>query len=102
MFIDQLKELKPSKSNFDRYVYLLERLVLVKVFVLLVEMDPPLLVELFNTLFGVISEEHSQNIQLHFKDIIVSCLEDSKEITVQLLETVLQYLVTPLSVCSLL
>lgn len=54
LFIEQLGHLDPEKSTFDRYVYLLERLVLVKAFVLLVELDEDLVNELFATLFRVV------------------------------------------------
>jgi hypothetical protein len=39
---------------YQRYIYLLERLVLVKAFVLLVEVAPDLVNQLFNVLFDAI------------------------------------------------
>jgi sister-chromatid-cohesion protein PDS5 len=54
LFIEQLSYLDTENSAFDRYVYLLERLVLVKAFVLLVELDQDLVNDLFSTLFKVV------------------------------------------------
>ena len=95
LFIEQLGHLDTDNDLYDLYVYLLERLVLVKAFVLLVELDQDLVVKLFKTLFKVISSDHSETIKTHFLDIMVSCFEESTEIPQKLLETIFRTLISP-------
>ncbi len=55
MFIEQLKGIsKPDGPSFPRYFYLLERLAVVKAFIILVDLDADLVVELFELFFNLI------------------------------------------------
>ncbi len=96
LFIDELSHLSDKDDPlYQRYIYLLERLVLVKAFVLLVEISPAMISQLFDALFNAISENHPSSVRTHFLDIMISCLEETPNVTGELLTVILTYLVSP-------
>eukprot|EP01116_Phalansterium_solitarium_P023557 TRINITY_DN8317_c0_g1_i2.p1 TRINITY_DN8317_c0_g1~~TRINITY_DN8317_c0_g1_i2.p1 ORF type:complete len:1300 (+),score=396.34 TRINITY_DN8317_c0_g1_i2:66-3965(+) len=103
LFIDQLRGLErhaaapaaEPKALFGRYFYLLERLAVVKAFVLLVELDDALVTELFAMFFSIISTEHSAAIRTHVLDIMASCIDEADAVSTALLDVLLGNLLPP-------
>lgn len=104
LFIEQLKGLEEVNSpSFARCFYLLERLSVVKAFVLLVDLSDELLVTLFKTLFQIasyvpypvypiltfLSPEHSHKVITHMLDVMSSCIDECPQISQPLLDCIL-------------
>lgn len=110
LFIEQLKGLEHVASpSYTRCFYLLERLSVVKAFVLLVDLSDELLVTLFQAFFQIVScvstlltqtvadwpcysPEHSNKVITHMLDVMSSCLEECTSISQPLLDSILQNL----------
>ncbi len=55
LFIEQLKKLSDtSDALFQKYYYLLERLSVVRAFILLIDISEELVQELFQTMFDIV------------------------------------------------
>jgi sister-chromatid-cohesion protein PDS5 len=89
LFLAQLKALENIKAvTSKRLVYLLERLALVKAFVLVLE-NEKLVVKLFQLFFSIIGPDHSNFIIIYMLDILISCIEENDNITQSLLDVIL-------------
>jgi len=96
LFIYQLKELESSDAaTFERTFYLLEKLKIVKAFVLMIDLnDDEQLIALFNLFFSIASEEPSKKkVTTLMIEILSSLIEDCRTIPQALLESILQNLI---------
>jgi hypothetical protein len=94
--LENIQKDKDVDENAKRLTYLLEKLALVKAFVLVIE-EEKLIVKLFDTFFKVIRPLHANLIVIHMLDIMVSCLEDSDVVPVSVLEVILSNLLAGVS-----
>lgn len=93
LFINQLAALGSTDDpSYSLRFYLLERLQSVRAFALLIDLDDQLYMRLYDTFFEVMSEHTSVEVVNHFLDIMSSCLEESEEISLELLEKILAHL----------
>ena len=74
---------------------MLERLASVKAFILLVDLDERLVLQLFNDFFGMVSSAHSNSVLTHILDIMVACVEESEDISQEMLDVLLKPLTSP-------
>uniref|UniRef100_A0A3Q3ED17 PDS5 cohesin associated factor A n=1 Tax=Kryptolebias marmoratus TaxID=37003 RepID=A0A3Q3ED17_KRYMA len=95
----QLKGLEDTKSpQFNRYFYLLENLAWVKSYNICFELEDcnEIFIQLFKTLFSVISNNHNQKVQLHMIDLMSSIIMEGDGVTQELLDTILINLIPAL------
>ena len=94
LFVSQLRGVAdPRGQSFARYYYLLERLAMVKSFVLMLDLNCDDLVrQLFETLFESISADHSIRVESHMLDILVTVLEEIDAIPQMLIDVILENL----------
>jgi hypothetical protein len=94
--LENIQKEKDVDEGTKRLTYLLEKLALVKAFILVIE-EEKLIAKLFSTFFKVIRPQHSNLIVIHLLDIMVSCLEESEVIPLSLLEIILGNLLAGVS-----
>ncbi len=82
-------------ASFKRTFYLLERLAVVKAFILLTDLAPELLLKLFDAFFGALSAAHSSSVVTHVLDIMCACIDESESVSTGLLDALLKYFVLP-------
>lgn len=97
VLIQQLNGVRDPKSgSFSRYFYLLERLAMVKSFVLMIDLECQDLIEsLFEVLFDVTSKEHGVRVEGFLLEILVGIIEDLDAVPQPLLDVVLEKVVQP-------
>ena len=93
-FVSQLRGVaEPSGPSFPRYFYLLERLAIVKSFVLMIDLRCDDLVrQLFETAFEAINPEHSIRVENHLLDILITTLEELDTVPQPLIDAILENL----------
>ncbi|KAL6073815.1 Sister chromatid cohesion protein pds5, variant 3 [Balamuthia mandrillaris] len=90
LFIQQLQRIgEVEDESFHLRFALLEKLAVVKAFIILVDKEDELLVQVFKTFFDAITPEHSVLVVTHMLDIMTSCLEECEEIPLELLDAIL-------------
>ena len=82
-------------ASYHRHVYLIERLAVVKSFVLLPEMADDLVLQTFETFFDAVNVEHGMRVEKHMLDILNTCVEGEEGVSQQLVDQVLQNLIEP-------
>eukprot|EP00316_Scyphosphaera_apsteinii_P022810 CAMPEP_0119320840 /NCGR_PEP_ID=MMETSP1333-20130426/53618_1 /TAXON_ID=418940 /ORGANISM="Scyphosphaera apsteinii, Strain RCC1455" /LENGTH=1313 /DNA_ID=CAMNT_0007327653 /DNA_START=37 /DNA_END=3978 /DNA_ORIENTATION=+ len=97
LFVSQLRGIVDANGpSFARYFYLLERLAMVKSFVLMIDLKCDDLVrQLFEVIFESTSVSHSIRVENHMIDILVTTLEELDVIPQPLLDAILENLVQP-------
>eukprot|EP00741_Cyanophora_paradoxa_P002470 tig00000076_g2394.t1 len=98
LFCEQFKGLdNPSGPLFPRYIWMLERLNIVKAAVLMVSLDmaDDLMVENVRTLFGVISSGHSNKVEREIVSWLAAAIDEADGLSNTFLGEILQNLVPP-------
>ena len=92
LFIAQLRGIdNPAGPSFDRYCGLLERLAVVQIFVLMLDLPcaDELLVSLFEVLFESVAVDHSSRVESYVTEILSSMLQEMETVTQPVLDAVL-------------
>jgi sister chromatid cohesion protein PDS5 len=96
--IRQLNGLKdPKDPAFKRYFYLLENLAYVKSFNMCFELveSQEIFCSLFNLIFKIVNDEHSEKVKSFMQEILVPLLSESDSISNELLDIILINIVEP-------
>ena len=96
--IRQLNGLKdPKDPAFKRYFYLLENLAYVKSFNMCFELveSQEIFCSLFNLIFKIVNDEHSEKVKSFMLEILVPLLSESDSISNELLDIILINIVEP-------
>lgn len=96
--IRQLNGLKdPKDPAFKRYFYLLENLAYVKSFNMCFELaeSQEIFCSLFNLIFKIVNDEHSEKVKTFMQEILVPLLSESDSISNELLDIILINIVEP-------
>jgi sister chromatid cohesion protein PDS5 len=96
--IRQLNGLKdPKDPAFKRYFYLLENLAYVKSFNMCFELveSQEIFCSLFNLIFKIVNDEHSEKVKTFMQEILVPLLSESDSISNELLDIILINVVEP-------
>ncbi|UYV72678.1 PDS5A [Cordylochernes scorpioides] len=97
-FVEQLQGLEDPKSPiFKRYFYLLENLSWVKSFNLCLELEEnqQIFCQLFNLIFGIISDDHASKVKAFMLDLLSPLIAEADVISQELLDLVLIQIIEP-------
>ena len=97
LFLEQIKGVgDPAGANFALHYYLLERLSLVKAFVILLDVSAELVEDLFAQAFAQVgSDELPQNCVALYADVLQTCIAESDRLPAGALEALLLPLTYP-------
>lgn len=87
----------PKDPAFKRYFYLLENLAYVKSFNMCFELveSQEIFCSLFNLIFKIVNDEHSEKVKTFMQEILVPLLSESDSISNELLDIILINIVEP-------
>ncbi|CAL8069332.1 unnamed protein product [Orchesella dallaii] len=94
--ISQLEGLKdPKDPAYKRYFYLLENLAYVKSFNMCHDLEDcqDIFKSLFQAMFSIVSEDHSESVKTFMLDLLCPLISDSTEVSMDLLKIVLTNLI---------
>eukprot|EP00727_Mastigamoeba_balamuthi_P004641 m51a1_g14175 hypothetical protein (3303) ;mRNA; f:29594-45724 len=96
LWIEQLSKVGDEMDpSFTLRFYLLEKLAMVRAFILLLEISPALVNELFVTFYSVVGEDVPSNVLSLMLEIAQTCVTESQENASPMFETVLLPLTPP-------